>query len=121
MPYAIELVKDAKYSSVVLTGEVTRNDFENARDEANLMLKTNGWNSLLVDGTRGNPRVSVAEDFKFTSELQTRFPEGIRITLVLRPDQLESSRFIENIAQNRRVNQKLFGDKIQALHWMLGS
>ena len=121
MAYAVELVKDAKYVSVVLTGEVTRNDVENARDEANLTLTANGWNRLLVDVTRGNRKLSVAEDFEFTSEHQSSFPAGVRMALVVRPDELEYFRFIENVAQNRGVNMKLFLDKIQALNWLLDS
>lgn len=121
MAYTVELVKDAKYVSVVLTGKVTRNDVENARDEANLALTANGWNRLLVDVTRGNRKLSVAEDFEFTSEHQSSFPVGVRMALVVRPDELEYFRFTENVAQNRGVNMKLFRDKIQALNWLFDS
>lgn len=121
MAYAVELVKDAKYVSLLLTGEVTRNDLENSRDQANLALTANGWNRLYVDVTRGNPRLSIAEDFAFTSEHLSRFSLGVRIALVPRPDKLGYFRFIENVAQNRGVNMKLFQDKIQALNWLLDS
>ena len=119
MAYGVELVKDAKYVRVALTGELTRNDLENAREETIRALTANGWNRLLVDVTRGNRKLSVAEDFEFTSEHQSSFPAGVRTALVIRPDELEYFRFTENVAQNRGVNMKLFLDKIQALNWLL--
>ena len=121
MANTVELVKDAKYVRVVLTGEVTRNDLENARDKANRALTACGWNRLLVDVTQGNRKLSVAEDFEFTTEHQSSFPMGIRMALVVRPDELGYFRFTENVAQNRGVNMKLFLDKIQALNWLLES
>jgi hypothetical protein len=121
MAYAVKLVKDAKYVSVLLMGEVSRNDLENSRDEANLALTANGWNRLYVEVTRGNPRLSVMEHFKFTSEHQSSFAAGVRMALVHRPDELVDFRFIETVAQNRGVIMKLFRDKIQALSWLLDS
>jgi hypothetical protein len=112
MGYAVKLMKDDKYVILELTDEVTKNDFNNSREDANLKLTTNGWNRLMVDATRGNSGVSLTQDFFFVSELSSRLPEGIRIALVLRPDQLVSSQFVENVAQNRGLNLKLFAKKV---------
>ena len=119
MAHAIEFVKDTKYVGVALTGEITKNDLEIARNEANLALTANNCNRILVDATRSNPRLSVLELFEFEKEHRLRFPLGVRIALVVPPDRLENLRFAENVAQNRGVNMNLFLDRAQALNWLL--
>lgn len=106
---------------LVYTGEVIENDFNNSRDEVELTLTNSGWNKLLVDATKGLSRASVIEDYKFVSDLRSRLPAGIRIALVLRPDQLGPSQFVEDVAQNRGLNLQLFEERSEALHWLLDS
>ena len=119
MAYSIELAKDAKYIGVFLTGEVTNNDLENSREEANRALIANKWNRILIDGTQGQPRISVVEDFEFVSEFTFRFPAGVRLALVVRHQEQGYFQFIEDVAQNRGANLKLFTDKGLALNWLL--
>ncbi len=119
MSHAIEFLKDAEYVSVALTGEVTRNDLESARNKTNLALTSNSCNRILVDATRINLSLSDMENFEFTSEHRSRFPLGVRIALVGRPDQSENLRFAETVAQNRGVIMNLFLDRAQALNWLL--
>jgi hypothetical protein len=119
MAYTINLVKDAKYISLLFTDEVTMNDVENARDEVDIALTANSWNRLLVDLSRSKLEMSFFEHFKFTSEHQSHFPKGGRLALVVRPDEMEHYQFIEDVSRNRGVNLKLFSEKGQACNWLL--
>jgi len=119
MAHAIEFVKDAKYVNVALTGDVTRNDLENARNRTSLTLMVSNCRRILVDATCGNLKLSDLENYEFTSEHGSHFPRGVRIALVVRSDQLENLRFAETVAQNRGVRMVLFLDRIQALNWLL--
>lgn len=119
MSYTMDLVKDAKYISLVFMGEVTMNDVENARNEVDIKLTSSSWNRLLVDLSRSNLRLSFFEHFKFTSEHQSHFPKGGRLALVVRPEEMEYYKFIEDVSQNRGVNLKLFSEKGQACNWLL--
>jgi len=119
MAHAIEFVKDAKYVNVTLTGDVTRNDLENARNKTRLTLTASNCRRILVDATCSNPKLSDLENYEFTSEHESHFPRGVRIALVVRSDQLENLRFAETVAQNRGVRMVLFSDRIQALNWLL--
>lgn len=119
MEHTIEFEKDAKYVSVVLTGEVTKNELEAARNEANLVLTANGCDRLLVDTTRSKPSLSIVERFEFASEHPSSFPPNIRIALFGRPDELMNHQFTENVARNRGVDMNVFLDGDRALNWLL--
>ena len=119
MAHTIEFMKDDKYVNVELTGKITKNDLESARNKANLKLTANSCNGILVDATRSDPKLSVLEFFEFEIDHRSRLPQGIRIALAIRPDQLKNLQFAENVAQNRGVNMNLFLDRAQALHWLL--
>jgi len=119
MAHTIEFVKDDKYVGVTLTGEIAKDDLEIARNEANLALTTNNCNCILVDAIRSNLGLSVTELYQFEIEHRSRLPLGVRIALVVPPDQLEDLQFAENVAQNRGVNMNLFLDRVQALNWLL--
>ena len=119
MAYVIDLVKDAKYVSLVFTGKVTRNDLETARDEVSIALTSNSMNRVLVDISQSIIEMSFLDHFQFTSEHQAYFPRGGRIALVISQDEMKGYQFIEDVSQNRGVNVKLFSEKSQACNWLL--
>ena len=66
-------------------------------------------------------RQSVTEEYEFTSEHRLNFPAGIRIAVVADQDTAEYFRFVENVSQNRTVNQRMFLDRDEALEWLLAA
>ena len=112
-------MKDAKYVSLVLTGKVTRTEHESSTNEANLMLTANNCKRLLVDAAAADHKMSVGENFKFASALRSRHQAGIRIAVLVQPDDLEHLRLVENVAKNRGVNLTVFADKVKAFEWLL--
>ena len=119
MAYIIEFVEDFGYVHVVFSGDVTLGALEGCRDELKAALSHNGCRRLLVEGDGVNLRQSVAEEYEFTSEHRLNFPAGIRIALLADPETVEYFRFVENVSQNRGVNQKVFLDRDDALEWLL--
>ncbi len=118
MTYTIDIVEDGNYVSLEYSADVTINTLQTSREEVILALTSNNWNRILVDATRADPRQSVMEDFQFTSEHKSRLPAGVRIALLVRPDQMSEFRFTENVAQNRGVNLMVFEDEVQAINWL---
>ena len=118
MEHVIELVGDKKHVRIALTGRLTSNDLENARDDASSALTGERCDRLLVDATRITYELSDLEFFQFTSEHPSRLPKGTRIALLISPDELLNFRFVENVAQNRAVNLLLFVDMDQAVNWL---
>ena len=119
MDHAIEMVKDKKHVRIALSGRLTRNDLENARDDASSALMAGHCDRLLVDATRVTYELSDLEFFQFTSEHRSRLPKGTRIALLISPDELSNFRFVENVAQNRAVNLLLFVDTDKAVNWLV--
>ena len=119
MGYAIKYVKGADYISLVLTGDVTREDHEKSTDEAARMVIANTCHRLLVDITQMVSRMAVGEDYEFVAGLQARYPQGMQIAVVVPPDEFEHFQFIEDVALNRGLMLNVFRDKGQAIAWLL--
>ncbi len=120
MPYSIELMADRKYVSLVMTGNLTKKDFENSREEIANLLADHNLSWLLVDGAQGAKEISLSEDFQFIKDLKLHFPVDVRIALVVSSDEFQNNRFVEDVSQNRGINLKAFMDKSQAVDWLVG-
>ena len=119
MQYEVVYVDDADYVSGTLTGDLTEKELNAARAEMNEQLAAKNCRRLLVDATRVPQMRSVFADFKFTAEHQTELPLGTSHAVVIQPEHEEHMQFVENVAQNRSVNLKLFTDKTEAIDWLL--
>lgn len=120
MAYDVGYAKDGDYVSVKLTGDVTFDDLNKARDETQVLLTANTVTRVLVEAKRKGSMPSVLEDYDFTSQLASYFPRRTKIALSITANQMEYMRFVESVAYNRGLNFKLFPDRDQALHWLLG-
>ena len=121
MAYTIDLVKDPKYVSLVLTGKVARAEHESSTEGVNLTLTANNCKRLLVDATRADHKMTMLDNFDFASALRSRHQIGIRIAVLILPDDFKDLQFVETVAQNRGVNLTVFEDKVKALNWLLDS
>ena len=113
MAHTIELMKEEGYVRVVFSGEVTLDALTECRDEVKRVMADNRCRRLLGEGESALLRQSLAEEYEFTSEHRAHLP------LVAEADAAEYFRFVENVAQNRGVNQKVFLDRADALEWLL--
>ena len=119
MGYTVEFVEDAKYVQVVLLGEVTKEDHFNSTDDAVHAVSGNSCNRLLVDTTQAELKMSATEDYDFVSQLPSQYPIGMRIAVVVHPDDFNYHKFIENVARNRGLQLTVFRDKVMASNWLL--
>ena len=119
MAHSIERVKDGSYVRLSLFDELSLTDHEIARAEAGLVLTENGWNKLLIDAVDAKPKMSVFENYDFTADHQLHFPVSLKTAIIHHPDAAEYFKFIEDVAQNRGMELKLFTDETQALRWLL--
>ena len=119
MTYEVEYVDDAGYVSGTLTGDLEQDELNAARGEMNALLMSNKCKRLLVDATDVLHMQSVFSDFEFTAEHQTELPLGTSHAVVVQPEHMEHMQFVEDVAQNRSVNLRLFTDKSAAIDWLL--
>ena len=118
MQFSVVYLADQAYVLSTLTGDVSERDLKSARGEMNSELLAHGCKRLLVDATGISRMQSVVSDFEFTAQHRTELPPGTRHAVVIKPEQEEHMRFVENVAQNRSVNLRLFTDKNEAVGWL---
>ena len=119
MPYNVVFADDARYVIGTLTGEITEDEIKAARVEMNALLVDHSCERLLVDATGLTRMLSFLTDFEFTADHKSELPPRTWHAVVIRPDQKEHMQFVENVAQNRAVNLKLFVDRDEAIHWLV--
>ena len=111
-------VDDAGYVSGALTGDVIEAELGVIREEMNSKLLEHDCRRLLVDATGISRLQSVFEDYEFTKQHRTELPQGTRHAVLIRPEHQEHMRFVEDVAQNRSINLRVFTDRDQAIDWL---
>ena len=119
MPYEVDFVENGNYVSGTLEGEITEAELKAARVEMNALLTDRNCERLLVDTTATSRMLSFLTDFEFTADHRSELPPRTWHAVVIRPDQKEHMQFVENVAQNRAVNLRLFTDRNEAIGWLL--
>ena len=118
MPYEIKLVEQSGYFLMTLLGELTIAEHDEFRTDVVKKISETGFNRLLIDASRASPKMSVFDDFKYTSSHLSRLPFNLRTAIVHGADETERYKFIENVAQNRGVNIRVFANVTVALSWL---
>ena len=119
MPYAVEMMDQPGYVTVVLTGDVSRDEHESSTEAASRILTANSCKRLLVDATEANHKMSVGDNYDFASALRTRHPSGIHIAVLALEQDFDYLKFVEDVARNRGVDLLVFTHKEAALAWLL--
>lgn len=122
MPYKIEVVSDPGYIQVDQFGPVDVDEMDLIRTEVFENVEEHGLTKIVVDVRRLTIEYKVSEFFKVTVDnvkYKTPFPRP-RVCLIVRQDQEENARFVENVGVNRGMPIKYFTDKEAALKWLLG-
>ncbi len=120
MAYTVSYSDDDDYVSVVLADDVSRSEHERSTDEASAALVSRGCKRLLVDTRKSDHRMTVGEEFEFARALSSRHPPGVRIAVLILPEDALQLKFVENVAQNRGVDLWLFTEEDRAYEWLLG-
>ena len=120
MPYDVVYVEEADYVMGTLSGEPTDEELKAARSEMKVQLTAYDCVKLLVDTTGLSGMRPIVDDFEFTAQHQSELPPGTSHAVVVQPKHKEHMQFVENVAQNRYVNLRLFTDKDQAIKWLQG-
>ena len=118
MPYHVTYVEDADYVIGTLTGGLTEKELNAARGEMGAQLTAHRCGKLLVDATGLSRMQSIAADFEFTAQHQSALPPGTSHAVVIQEKHKERMQFVENVAQNRYVEFRLFTDRDQAIEWL---
>ena len=122
MPYKIEIVTNPGYIRVEQSGEVSTDDVEVIRDKIFELVARERLSRVFVDVRRQTNEYSITELFNITVDhavSRTPFPKP-RVCLVVRQDQEDNARFIENVGVNRGLPIKFFTDEEAALKWLQG-
>ena len=118
MAYKIELIEDGKYVRLTLVSVLTMKEHKEFRAEALTALADTGWTKILIDTTQASPKMSILDDYEFTSELQSHLPSELRTAILYRADEAKRYQFIEDVARNRGVSLRTFTDESQAFAWL---
>ena len=117
LPYKLELHSD--YIKLILDGEMSPEDHQMARGAAFQKLEETGIPKLLINATQAKPKMSVSDDYKFTTQHPDKQPKGVVTAIVYNQEEEEKYRFIETVMSNRGLKIKIFTNEDEALTWML--
>ena len=121
MPYKIEIVRDPGYILVHQNGVVSTDDVDAIRSEIFDLVAQEGLTRVVVDVRNQTNDYSTAEMFNMTVDhavQKTPFSKP-RVCLLVRPNQEDNARFIENVGVNRGMPIKYFTDEQAGLKWLM--
>jgi hypothetical protein len=117
MSFIAKAINIGKYALVTHEGKLTREEFEEARSIAKIMLDEHCWNKLLVD-LRGIVNRIPTADKNYAMESNVRVLPYVKIGLVFPLKLKEEARFAETVSANLGVHLKSFVDYGQAVSWL---
>jgi len=121
MKYSIEIREweRAQYVHVVLEGRPTLEDMMQGRESLNESIATSGCGQVLIDNRGLTSKLPLADDFSFTSEHGINLPRSVMFAVLVPSKDKDYYMFIENVAQNRGINLRIFTDHEQSLAWLI--
>ncbi len=118
MQFDVVYIESPGYVSATLSGDVVDEVLKTARGEMNSKLLAHDCKRLLVDAGGVSHMQSIISDFEFTAEHRTKLPPGTRHAVVIKDEHRPHMQFVEDVAQNRSINLKLFTDRNAAIEWL---
>jgi hypothetical protein len=120
MSFTIKAIDAGQYVLIEHEGPLTREQFEEARAVARIILDEHRWNKLLVD-LRGMVARMPIVDVYYVMESNRKILPYIKIALVFSQNLEEEGRFAQNVAENRGIHLRAFVDVKKAEAWLLDS
>ena len=115
--FHIDVMQD--YLAVRVTGAGAPEDvwrqYESFAEHCNRTNK----DKLLIDYTEAYGEISLADRYFLGDRAEIFACHSIKVATVARPEQHDPRRFVEIVAQNRRVNYRSFTNTKDALEWLL--
>ena len=122
MPFNIQVKKDQGYIQVEQFGDWAVSEGEEIRQQVFELVAREAILNIVLDVRGMTGDVSTMDLFKATVEhasYNTQIPKP-RTAMIVRPDQKENAKFIEDVALNRGMQIKVFIDRNEALGWLSG-
>lgn len=118
MSYTVDVVKEFGHILAVQHGDCDARACRGARREVWALLQDNGLRAALFDLRRVTRLPPLAALFDCVSEGIATMPAGVAVALLAPPALRSDAEFLENVAQNRGLNQRAFEDETAALAWL---
>jgi hypothetical protein len=118
MSYHVNPIEDDRCVFVSYEGEMPSVELSAARREAHGVLGQQQWKRMLVDLTQLQSMPTPAQLFDHTKAIAAEVPRGVRVALLVRPDQVQSARLVERIARSDGVFLAYFLDPDKANAWV---
>jgi hypothetical protein len=120
MSFIIKTINNvSKYVIVEHQGELTKEEFEEARAIAKIKLDKSNWRKLLID-VRSTVKSMSTTDVYYVMESNKKVLPYVNIALVFPPERKGEGDFAELVAANRGVRLRSFIDYDQAVAWLTG-
>ena len=118
MPYTIDYVPDGAYVVVTMFDETLADEIERSQDAAAAALTANHASKLLIDASQSYKGTSTIDSYELMLRLRDHLP-GVAMAFVTSPSKIQGHRFLEDVAQNRGVNLRLFLARDEAVSWLV--
>jgi hypothetical protein len=118
MPFFADAMNDGTYILVEFEGNLTRGELDAGRLSAQKLLETHDCGKLLMDFTAMSRQISTADIYIFVASLKI-FLAGVKVALVIPPEQKWCAGFAEHLASNRGICLKVSTDHGTAKSWLL--
>ncbi len=118
MAYYINPDETDQCVRVSYEGEMPSVELAAARTAANSVLGERDWLRLLVDLTKLRTLPTPAQLFDHTKAITAEVRRGVRVAVLVRPDQVHAARLVERIARSDGVFLAYFLDPDKAKAWV---
>ena len=118
MSYCVNPVEEDRCVIVSYAGEMPSVELSAARREAHGVLGRQNWSRMLVDLTQLQSHPTPAQLFDHSKAIASEVGRGVRVALLVRPDQGQSARLVERIARSDGVFLAYFLDRDKAMAWV---
>ncbi len=104
---------------LVHTGDLDINDAYAERYAVRDLLVANSCRKVLVDIREANPLLSMDESVLFFKSHRNLLPLGVHIALVVDKQIMANQEAVEKLSMIPGILQRLFGNDVEALDWLL--
>lgn len=77
-----------------------------------------GATRILCDESRLEYRLGVVDTYEAAQLIAAQAPAVVRVAIVCNPEYLRASRLFEDVAVNRGLTLRMFGDMVAASDWL---
>jgi len=122
MNYQVESEDRGDHLHISLLGRLEDRDIDPFMDEVCRHMMDNDHTRILVDSRKQSQSTSTYYDYRQVQRfLEICEGRRFRIAEIVSAAHIESYLFLENVARNRGISFRVFGDESSARAWLLGT